>query len=527
MKNRPFPFPCPGKSPIGINRQLIGWRPTLISVIVLCLVCCFIEPLSAQSNFTPLQRGDFKIKEEPVFFNPGAQIEGSYQLYSVSRRKGILFGDPFQDILQQDISLKIQSRINTNLFLHATLGNQSSVINEQESAFETTDANEKGDSSADQGLVVEFKEAYLEYRHNPNASLKLGKHFIHVGDRMGLIYRGTVIAMSQECRIGTWCYYVGLARLGNGDDHGLFWVQLDYPIYQSGVSIPDPWSEKGIRQQHSFNVEIFRAMHRANDIPLAEYGGWTGKNSLYHDTTDDTVLGQRVYFDNDGIEYWGANVAWNFSAFHFHLSGVILAGSREYHVGTQSDGGISSITEKNTSGNAYYLNAGFNFQKEWSTSYSYFMSSGNETEHDGTKIWTKNSTAFFEIQKGTWGEALIYFNGGAGIGDGHSATNLRYSALNFSFRSDRKDIEVDFDIYSFARTNPVFVNQVGDSEKKDDRIGEELDISLRWYLEERLTIDSFVSVFSPGAAYSVNDNSRPEEDPSVFSLGGVGIGYRF
>ncbi|MCP4753537.1 MAG: hypothetical protein GY866_21830 [Proteobacteria bacterium] len=496
-------------------------------LVALFSVFCMIEPLSAQQNFTPLKQGDYEVVEENTSFNPGAKIGGDYRASYNSRREGIVFGSDYYGGIQQDISLKIESKINTNVSLHATLGNKSSSVSEQEVAYDTENPAERGDSSGDEGLSIVFKEAFLEYNHNPNASLKIGRQSIAIGDKMGLIYKGTATAITQGCRIGSWCYYVGGARLGEEGDSALFWAQLDYPVFQSGVLVADPWGKKPTRQQKSLNVELFRTIYRGKDIPLADYGGWTGENSDFHDTTDDTSQGARVYYDNDGVEYMGFNVAWNFYGFHLDFTWSSLTGSRKYHTGNQDEGGVTEFAEKNTSGNAYYANAEYQYLEDWKAGMTLFNASGNKVEKDGEKIWEDNSKAYHEVIKGNYDEALIYFNGKNGIGDGHSVSNLIYYALKSSYRSVQKDLGVDLSFYYFRRNSPVFINEIGEEAKKDDAIGYELDFNLKWRLEERLSLQFYAAVFQPGAAYSPNDNIRPVKDPEDFSLLGVTGTYCF
>jgi hypothetical protein len=241
----------------------------------------------AQQAFTPLQEGDYEIKDENIFFNPGIIVDGSYKAYYAAIKEGFITGDYMSDGLLQDIELKIRSKVNTNLSVHAHIGNKSKWVTEQDDQFKTDYPDEASDSSGDDGMDLEFREAYLEYNHNPNAKLRIGKQFINPGDRMGLIYEGNANAVTQQCRIGTWCYYVGGARIGNEGKAALFWLQLDYPVYESGVVISDPWVEKGTRQETSFNVELLRVDYRGSDIPMSATGQWVGEYSGNHDTTTD------------------------------------------------------------------------------------------------------------------------------------------------------------------------------------------------------------------------------------------------
>ena len=487
----------------------------------------FNEKLLAQQSFTPLKQGEYEVVEEDTRFNPGAKIGGSYDLFGVARREGFFAGDAFGGKIYQDISLDFQSKVNTNVSLHVKLGHKSFVVSEQDKAYSSAYPSESQDSTGDEGFNVVFDEAFLEYNHNPNASLRIGRQYLDIGDRKGLIFEGEANAISQECRIGTWCCSIGGARLAEGGTSSLFWVQLDYPVYESGVLIPDPWGKKPTRQEKSFSVELFRIVHGGNDIPLAEYGGWTGEFTDHHDTTDDTASGDSVYFDNDGVEYAGLNLIWNYVDFDLNFIWANLNGSRQYFSANRTGDQGTILGTQNVSGSAYLLDLGYLLTDEWRSSLTLFTASGSDVENDGDKIWENDSKSFFEVKKGSFGDATIYFNGRNGIGDGHSVANLTYYALKFAYRGKKDNYTVDMDIYDFSRTNAVFVNQKGTSEIKKKDIGVELDLKVNWQLEERLFVQISAAFFLPGNAYTVNDSVRPETDQEAFSLFSINGHYSF
>jgi len=485
------------------------------------------ENLFAQQGFTPLKRGEYEVIEEDTQFNPGAKIGGSYEAFGASRRLGLINGSAFGGKIYQDISLDFQSKINTNVSLHAKLGHNSFIVSEQDQAYSTSYPSESRDSTSDDGFNVVFDEAFLEYNHNPNASLRVGRQYLDIGDRKGLIFEGEANAISQGCRIGTWCYSIGGARIGEGGTASLIWVQLDYPVFESGVLIPDPWGKKPTRQEKSFSVEIFRVMHGGNDIPLAEYGGWTGKFTEHHDTSDDTTSGDPVYYDNDGVEYIGLNLIWNHIDFDLNFVWANLNGTRDYFSVDSSDNLATILGSQTVSGSAYLLDVGYRLTDEWKSSLRLFTAGGSEIDSDGEKIWNGSSKSFFEVKKGSFGDAIIYFNGRNGIGDGHSVSNLTYSALKFAYRGKEDSYDVDLDVYSFNRTKAVFVNQKGESESKRTDIGREFDVRIDWQIEERLFFQFYVAYFMPGAAYTENDSFRPETKVQDFSLLGISARYTF
>lgn len=485
-----------------------------------------LQPLFAQQNFTPIQQGEYEIVKEDNSYDPGAKINGEYKAHYYFRKLGLFSGDDLNGDVFQDFHLQIQSKVNSNLSLNVKLGNKSSLVSEQEAEFDSKYQSEVGDSSSDDGLTVVFKEAYLEYNHNPNARLLLGKQEISIADKKGLVFDGTATAITQGCRIGTWCYYIGAAKIGESGDSSLYWAQLLYPIYQSGIEIPNQWGDKPTRQQESLSVEIFRTVYQGLDIPLAKYGGWVGENTVYHNTIDGTSTGKRVYFDNSDVEYFGFNVNWSYYDFMLDLIWMNLSGSRDYHTGTQENGDVTKLSERNVNGTAYLINTQFLIRDDWKSSFTYFVSSGNSVENDGDEIWESDSTAFYEVKKGGFGNALIYFNGSDGVGDGHSVSNLKFYKIEFNYQSLKKDVAVDMAAYWFYRNNPVFINKVGEAEEKGSNIGFEFDFQANWQLEQSLSFQFFASVFMPNEAYTANDNVRPT-DTQDFSMAGLGVQYNF
>jgi len=503
-----------------------------MAAICRILLACFLisygfSDLNAQQHFKPLKDGEYEIVEEDTRYHPGAQIHGSYEAIASDRKNGLVTGKSLGGNFYQDISLMLRSKINTNVSLNVKLGHESPVVSDQDRPYETRNPSDRTTTADGDGFNVTFEEAFLEYNHNPNAQLRLGRQYITIGDRRGLVFEGEATAATQGCRIGTWCYSIGGARLGDEGRAGVFWAQLDYPVYESGVLIPDPWGIKPTRQEKSFSVELFRVMYGGNDVPTAEYGGWTGEYSDAHDTTDDAASGDDVYFDNDGVEYIGMNILWNYYDFDLHFTWSNMNGTRNYFARDRTSRLETDLGSRSVSGNAYLLDLGYRMQENWKTTLTLFSASGNSLGSQNEKLWEKNSTAYHEIQKGAFGDALIYFNGKNGIGDGHSVSNLTFYALKFAYREKVDEIGADMGLYLFSRTKPVYTNEKGAAAAKGSDIGAELDVSVNWRLEERLTVQFHAAYFDPGSAYAVNDSVRPDDNTSPFTLLGVGGRYTF
>lgn len=498
-----------------------------LSLLILTVLSAHLSSVYAQQAFTPLKQGEYEVREESEFFNPGIQVNGYYHAYYASFREELVNGEEISDGFLQDIELQIQSKVNTNISVHAHIGNKSKVVSEQDDPFVTDYADEQSDSTSDGAMDLEFREAYLEYNHNPNARLLIGKQFINVADRIGLIYQGNANAISQRCRIGTWCYYVGGARIGSEGDSALFWLQLDYPIYQNGVLITDPWVKSETRQEASFSVELMRVDYQGSKIPMSSSGMWIGEGSPYQASYLDGTTRKYVYFDNDEVQYMGFNIKWDYYDFLLRFDWINLAGKRDYF-SRDAGGAKEYLSKKEVAGNVYNLEMDLRVKNNWNTGLTFFAATGNEAKEDTANFWERNSSAYMEVQKGDFGDALIYFNGKKGLGQGHSVSNLVFYALRTSYFSDKRDVKVDFAAYSFKRNQPVYYyDETGDREDKSAEIGSELDLAIDWKLEERLKVGAQIAYFIPGNAYSANDNIRPTKDPEDFSLIGLKLQYDF
>ncbi|MCP4296633.1 MAG: hypothetical protein GY786_13595 [Proteobacteria bacterium] len=473
----------------------------------------------SQQNFTVLKPGEYTIREKKNEFLNNIKVNGEFNAYWGVRTNAVIPDIGVVGTTGQDVQLRIQSKINYDASLNITLKNRYSDISRQKGGYTSQDINDTGDNSSDTGMTIVFDEAYLEYNHNPNAKLKIGRHYVDVADKKGFIYQGTANAISQECRIGTWCYYIGGASLSDTGD-AIYWLQLDYPVFESGVLIQDPWSNT-LYQKESLNIELFRVLHFGKDIPLAKYGGSTGENSSNHARVDST--GDAVYFDNDGVEYLGVNIRWQHDVLSMNMTLASVTGNRKYHTGTEVQSNTSALGTKGIRGSLYYVSLDYRYHPEWRLEVATLSSSGSDLESSSSEIWDQDLAAFVEVQKGDHGDALIYFNGKNGLSDGHSVMNLSYDKIGFSYKSLAKDFFFDIHLFQFKHTVDVYT--IGD--KKEASIGRELDIRLGWNIKENLIFDMFWGVFSTDNAYSENDNIQANNPLDNYSMFGYQVIYRF
>lgn len=481
------------------------------------LVCFIYAPLSAQQNFTPIIEGEYTTIEDKSIPSSNITVSGSYRASAMQRRSGSLMGDKEGSNTQQEIKLSVKSVVNEHISVNGTLRNLFADTKTQQTAHATTQNDQENRSDEDNGLDATFESAFLEYNHNPHAILRVGQQEVHVGDRMGLIYKDYTNAITQDCRMGTWCTYIGGASIG--DYERLYWFQLDYPVYENGVTINDLWGDTPERPESSFNVELYRISYGGNDSALGEYGGPTTANSTYQVEN----ASEKVYFDTTDMEYYGLNFDFNYYSFELDANIITMLGKRTYHTGSQATTAPQVLSHQNMTGTLFRLNPRYQISKNWKIEYEGLTSTGTEKTSSSENHWDNNSTTFYEIDKGAFGNALIYFKGVGELGERHSVSNLTYHSVGATYRGSNRDRGFDLRYFTFSRTNAVY-NQSG---HKVTDIGQEIDLLLKWKIDKNLWVDLYWAMFQAGEAYSESDNIKPVAAPENFNTMGANLRYTF
>ncbi|MDT8447075.1 MAG: hypothetical protein RRB13_09330 [bacterium] len=472
----------------------------------------------AQQNYVSLKEGEYETRQAPRPNIEDAIISGNYEASMVDRRLQ-LSGKPQSNDSRQDFELSFTSNLHDHIHLKATLANYSSYLSEQAEGYQSDQLVEQGDSSTDTAMNVFFKEAYLQYEHNPAAVLRLGQQEFDLGDKLGLTYRGISQGFSQTCRVGTWCYMIGAVRFGRGVGDNLLYAQLTYPVYEQGQVFFDSFESKE-RQRSALYIEIFRHFYRGSEIPLALYGGRTGNGTSYQATSN----GKPVYFENKKMEYFGVNGTWNYYDYQLLVNYAGMAGDRFYWEGNQGDSERDFLAHRHLAGGVWRLEQRYMLGENWQTRLTYLSGRGGEQLTQSENYWDRDRTDYLEVQKGFYGDALIYFNGLHGSGDGHSVSNLNYQSLFFNYRNPENQWGVDIRFYQYAH-NKTVINDTGERVMK---IGQEFNVEYQVEMDKNLTANLAWGYFVPEEAYSANDNLAPSsERTSRFSLYGAQLRYHF
>lgn len=499
--------------------------------------------LAQEYHVQPLEEKDIEVTyDNKVEYVPDAIIGGKAD-FGYHSARGELFRDDKSSYLEQEFQLSFDSIVNNHISVHLTLANQAYRVGTVPESLSKGSTEPKATSNQDtREMGLFFQEAYLEYNHNPSAVFRMGRQPVKVGDQLGMIYQGNLTGVTQTCAIGTWCYNIGATIWGEEEKDTLYWALLDYPVYETGHKIRDPWNPDQYRQARALNVELYRIFLNHYDSPLATYGGTTWRSTgdgLTSGTGDspyqivDPTNQKLVYFDNNA-EYYGINVEWFVQGIELNAYYSQLNGIRKYHTGTQNLTSHESLGKTSNYGYAYNLGISYmNTQSckffflddgdQCKLGFNVFQASGEENQTAKKDLWDRDVLGFYEAVKGTYGDANLYFKGLHTPGQQHSINNLTYFKLYFSYLNQKGNLKVDTRLYSFYRTEPVLQSN---GEQAAD-IGFEIDLDIHYLLDKQLSLDFNAGAFQTGAAYTPDDNLVPPTEREHYSGISLGLSYYF
>ena len=516
--NFPFLFPSKAKS-------------FFVLASAFCLFGAFV---SAQTNFIQVERGDVREFDEFPIFTPDVRVSGEFD-YALTMRRGSFLQNPEdgegEDRDWMDFRLHFRSEVDRNVSLNLSLTNTVYRVGRSRNSRYSTNRKERENTPE----VSRFRDtpifdvAHVDYEFTPNSHLLVGLQKIAPGDRMGLVYRGNHSGILLDCGLGTWCLNFGYFRVSDNDTAFLRWIQILYPVFEDGVTKKNLWNPEEPLRRVFFDVDFYQIHHQDFDIPLARFGGrtWDASADAPARTNPFQVLdeGLAVYYDASNV-YRGVNLDWGYREWGGSLNYVNLDGERSY---ARYDGGnrVAELGERQSNGTLFNLDFNYTHADRYRYGASYFQSSGNGTRDssaDEVRRWTYDQSAYYSIEKGTFGDALIYFDGYRGLGEAHSVSNLNYWRAYFSFRTLDSVYGFDLSYYALSRTKPVR----NDADEEVSDIGGELDLGFSYFLEKGLVIRADASVFQPKEAYAANDNLVPSSTtPKDFSMVRLSFSYRF
>ena len=475
----------------------------------------------SQESYSLVSKKEYEEYYEKPNFIPDARIHGEFNLHFDSLRGTLWNGAEDSDNYStQNFILNFKSEVNRDVSVNFGFSNAKYYTGDNRGSYYSLNKSEResGANAGDKDIQLVVNEAYLEYNHNPSAKLKFGIQEIAIGDRIGLVYRGKNSAITWTCGIGTWCLDIGGAKIGSSENDTLYWFELDYPVYDSSKTRKDLFHKKS-KPLDKLNVELYRVIHTQFDRPLAKYGGQTWASL---DTPNDfqvTSGSECVYFDTRQ-EYYGFSVQWDTTDIALNVHYIQEFGENTYYTGSQSST-VTALDDQSNYGALLFFDGTYYIQNDKTLGFEYLTASGNRDKTG--EAWEHETTAFYEVNKGTFGKAIIYFSGYDGTGEGHTLSNVTFWSVKGALAEPEWKMDFLFQYYDFKKTEPVLKD--GDEVIK---IGTELDFTWNWYFKENLKLISTFSAFDPDVAYVKNDNSTLTGNiPDVFSHIGITINYTF
>jgi hypothetical protein len=496
----------------------------------------------SQPNFKPLERGDLTEEEQKLLVIRGIEVSGDYAMrLSESLDKNMPNLDN-QTLMNQDFRLHLDTVFNQDVSMRLTV--QTATTNLDPTNLRATQTDNRGTEANGLSLQLVAREAYLQYRFNPNSAINIGQFDLTLGDHNGKVFQGIASGIDFNCRVGTWCMPFGATKVGQGASDWIYHWALRYNAY-------DDQTDKGRR---AFSAEIFRILYTESNIPL---GGNLGPSTydpinptvatrvqLTDDCTSGgcgTTSGNPIYFDANGYNYFGLNLDWQTPSFYATFDLTNAQGSRAYHLFRSAATGIASgpttsngaepiLTNESIDGYATEVNMGYRWAaaNKGQLGFRYMTASGDENSlsvnSSGQYVspsgssWQHGLTGYYEITPGTYRGTRLYFNGvdtqvDLGGGLGHSVNNKEVYGVYIDY-TDQEGSHLGYSagLYQINLHNSI-LNAAGFPVKN---VGLELDNMLTWYFHPRMRLQFEANLLESGGAMSVDDFTPPPVTPELF-----------
>ena len=454
----------------------------------------------AQSNFTPLSAEDVEEREDTLMFSAGMKISGDYRLQVRQFNSGTFPPLEVQERNLQKLSFEHELRIGLRSIFHRniSINAELEILQGPWQDADLRNGNSLKQVPDSQIALVLVRQAFLEYNSNPRNILRAGKHTFNLGDRRGKVFSGFLTGFSQECTIGTWCYQLGTAKIGQHSADWLYYGSLDYPVFHTE-------NEDG-STSHLLDIEIFRILYTERDIPLGKGNGPIFENSTESLKAKDG-MGNPWYYDAIEQDYFGILVNWQLSPLNLRFDLTGNQGKRRYHSvanSTESRHSIAGVVSELEL--SYQLdNQQFGFRG--------LMASGDEEQCTNCEDnFLRTLHGYHEIVPGTYQGTNFYFNGAglgltSGTGLGHSVSNTTMFGGWYHLNLEENSLMYRGGLFQLTRTKPM----LNVKNEKVRNIGTEWDNTLYWKWNKNLHTELELNFFMAGDAFNYNDNQRPLE----------------
>ena len=536
----------------------------LLSLFLIFSLLVWVPQLGAQSNFIPLEGNEILEKNEDTRYSPFVQISGEYRFQFLYQQGKDLEREyetnvSSDDVIwEQDAWLHLGSIVNRHVSLHLEWEIEHSSFNANDLHDSRSSANATDDTPRSQEISTQLRKAYLEYRSNPKSEIKIGQHYVEIGDQRGKVFSGLLMGISQSCKAGTWCYDIGGFSTSPGRGNWMYYLSLDYPIFNERHT---DGSAKKV-----FNVEVFQVLYSDENVPLgrnnhaitrdtnSENYVQSACNTNFSSTACSSAInqvhhqvdrdGKPIYFDVIENRYFGVRISWESTNWEIYTDIISNQGKRRYHLKKEKNQNLSTPNLGSNSalfddGNRsrQFLQAGV---VEWEIQYKFATSDlrfiglyatgdRDEIDNDHTGAdYLRGTRGYFEIIPGSYRGTQLYFNGNDGDslynggGLGHSVNNIQMYGIGYQYRLDHQ-LSYETGLFQLSHNESV-LNSAGEYVKD---IGIEWDNIFRYKLDRVIDVEVHVHGIFAGNAFSLNRYSRPKEDPQNLLRGFLRFLYSF
>jgi hypothetical protein len=486
---------------------------------------------SAQTNFKPLERGDFTEEEERVTVLKGVEAHVDYALNLHKFDAGDAPHALEESRIDQDLRLSLQTALHRDVQVALVLETFQEPLSDAD--IRRQPDTDRGRVADGQTLAVNAREAYLQYRFNPNSVITLGRHEVSVADRKGLYFNAIVPALTFDCEVGTWCMPFGAAKVGEGSAEWLYHWALEYRA----------WDETAGDFHNALRVEVYRIWYSEQDVPL-------GLNLAPGYAADDPTApnpalnsddeGNPIYYDVNLMKGYGLNVVWEQDNLFFDFNFVDSQGLRKYHRARREGGGFDGpltfekgedqdVRRKTLNGWATHLETGWRWS-QGRLGLRWLYANGDEDRPgENGSDFLRSLHGYYEVTPGAYQGTRLYFNGtdsrvDGGSGLGHSVTNTRMIGVFLEF-DDPETAKVGyhtglFDLWHFQGVRDT-------SGEAQRYIGLEFDNMLTWYFHKAAKLQFELNLFKQGAAFSYDDYTPPDRQTDLIVQGLLRFVYSF
>lgn len=502
-------------------RPAAGWPGRVLAALAVLAGLAVLPALALlpgrataqQANFKPLERGEYTEVEERVMVARGLEVGADYAARVRHNNQDDL--PPLLSGTEAGHDLRL--RLNTVMHRDAEIRLTLQLGQEPFTGTNLREASEEtGQLNDSLSTAIFAREAYLRYNFNPGSGLVLGKQELSLGDRRGKVFHALVPGFTFDCKAGTWCVPMGVARVGPQNADAITHFALTY----------NAWNEPYAGDlRDRLRVEVFRVLYNENNVPLGRNFGPTVFDAedpvaVLPSQVVDPGANEPIYYDADGQNFYGFRVQYAGGPLFVDFDVTGYRGVRRYHLydgdGRATTPGDLSATgtefaEQSVRGTAVETQLGWRWARGRFGLRAMSATGDEYTDPTAPSAYLRDLSGYYEVTPGSYAGTRLWFNGSdadvsLGGGLGHSINNTQLIGLFVDYADPEKQgLGYSGGVYSLTLNNPIPDSQG----ELQDRIGVEVDNMLTWYAHKAIRIELELNGIVAQGAFRVSDTDVP------------------